>query len=103
MNLKGQKVWISDDLTPQRESMAYLCRQDVSQKKVTQTWTYDGKVYIYQDQDGGQAISYQQPRRDPIDTVVFFVNGLDYFLHLDIVTLFWNHNTQPHTCIYKET
>lgn len=49
--LKGQKVWITDDLTPYRERLSYMCRQSVKQKRAEQTWTYDGKIYIKMTKD----------------------------------------------------
>jgi hypothetical protein len=44
--LKGQQLWINDDLTPHRSHLAYLARKAVKEKKIYQTWTTDGKVFI---------------------------------------------------------
>ena len=44
--LKGKKVWLSDDLTPHRSSLAFHAREAVKQKKIAQTWVIDNKVFI---------------------------------------------------------
>ena len=44
--LKGSGIWISDELTPYRDRLAYLARQAVKQNKALQTWTNEGKVFL---------------------------------------------------------
>jgi hypothetical protein len=43
--LKNQKLWISDVLTPYRMNLAYLARKAVREKKLAQTWVYEGKIF----------------------------------------------------------
>ena len=38
--LKGQPVYISDELTPYRNNQAYLAWQAVKNKVIKQTWAY---------------------------------------------------------------
>ena len=44
--LKGSGIWISDELTPYRDRLAYLARQAVKNKNALQTWTHEGKVFL---------------------------------------------------------
>lgn len=47
INLQGQRdVWISDDLTPMRANLAFIARRAKHQGAITDTWTYDNKVFI---------------------------------------------------------
>ena len=50
--LKGKQTWISDDLTPRKDKLAYLARQSVKEGRASLTWTYDGKVFIKTTVDG---------------------------------------------------
>ena len=45
-DLKGSGIWISDELTPYRDRLAYLARQAVKQNKALQSWTNEGKVFL---------------------------------------------------------
>ena len=44
--LKNQDLWISDVLTPYRMNLAYLARKARKERKLTQTWVHDGKIFI---------------------------------------------------------
>jgi hypothetical protein len=44
--LKDQDLWISDVLTPYRMNLAYLARKARKEKKLAQTWVYEGKIFI---------------------------------------------------------
>lgn len=44
--LKGSNIYINEDLTKGRKSMAYMCRQLVKDKRLHQTWTYDGNIFV---------------------------------------------------------
>ena len=44
--LKGENLWICDDLTPYRDKLAFMCRQAVANRYASQTWTHDGKVFL---------------------------------------------------------
>jgi polyhydroxyalkanoate synthesis regulator phasin len=44
--LKGKKVYLTDDLTPQRSTLAYHARMAVKKPKLADSWVYDGKVFI---------------------------------------------------------
>jgi hypothetical protein len=44
--LKGDDMWISDDLTPYRRNLAYLARRAVKGGKAAQTWVTDGKIFL---------------------------------------------------------
>lgn len=43
--LKGKKIYLTDDLTPQRNTLAYHARMAVKNHKLADTWVYDGKVF----------------------------------------------------------
>ena len=49
--LKGQNVWVSDDLTPFGSGIAYQARQAVRTGKIKKTWVYDSKVFIVKKED----------------------------------------------------
>ena len=42
-NLKGSGTWISDELIPYRNRMAYFARSAVNNKQALQTWTARGR------------------------------------------------------------
>ena len=44
--LKGEEIWITDDLTAYRRSLAYQARKAVREGKALQTWVTDGKVFL---------------------------------------------------------
>ena len=45
--LKNDKsLWISDDLIPQRAKLAYEARMAVKKGDISQTWTFDSKIFI---------------------------------------------------------
>ena len=44
--LKGQNLWITDDLTPFGSCIAYEARQAVKNGTITKTWVYDSKIFI---------------------------------------------------------
>ena len=46
--LKGHNdtVWIADDLTQYRSKLAFLARSSVKEGNITQTWTFNSKVFI---------------------------------------------------------
>ena len=39
-------VYINDDLTSRRSKIAFDCRSLKKQKKISGTWTFDGKILI---------------------------------------------------------
>ena len=45
-NLKGKKIWLSDDLTPYRSNLAFLARKACKDKKIHDTWVTDSKIFI---------------------------------------------------------
>jgi hypothetical protein len=44
--LKGTSVWMAEDLTPRRSNLAFKAREVVRKGKATQTWTFDGNIFI---------------------------------------------------------
>jgi hypothetical protein len=44
--LKGENIWLYDELTPYRRKLAYLSRQSVRDGHAHQTWTTSGKAFI---------------------------------------------------------
>jgi hypothetical protein len=44
--LKGEDIWITDDLTTYRRNLAYQARQAVRNGLAKQTWVTDGKVFL---------------------------------------------------------
>ena len=44
--LKGEGIWISDELTLRRDKLAFMARQAVKDKHAFQTWTSDGKIFM---------------------------------------------------------
>jgi hypothetical protein len=45
-NLKGEQMWITDDITPYRNRLAYLARQAVKNGHAHQSWISAGKIFI---------------------------------------------------------
>ncbi len=43
---RGNPVYINDDLTSRRAKMAFDCRTLKKQKKIADTWTFNGKILI---------------------------------------------------------
>ena len=41
-----EKIFISEDLTKFRNSLAYACRVLKKENKIQKTWTFDGTVFI---------------------------------------------------------
>ena len=41
-----EKVYINEDLTKTRKSLAYECRQLKRERKIVKTWVYDGNVFV---------------------------------------------------------
>ena len=39
-------LFLSEDLIPKRNRLAFLCRKLAGAKLIHQTWTYEGKVYV---------------------------------------------------------
>ena len=48
---KKDNKWVNDDLTPFRSKLQYLARQCVKTGSLSQTWTYDGKIFIKKQAD----------------------------------------------------
>ena len=44
--LKGEGIWITDELILRRDRLAFMARQAVKEKKAFQTWTSDGKIFM---------------------------------------------------------
>jgi hypothetical protein len=44
--LKGENIWLIDELTPYRRRLAYMSRQAVRGGHAHKTWTTSGKVFI---------------------------------------------------------
>ena len=51
LSLKGMDVFISEDLTLKKSSLAYEARQYVRTTKDTSTWTIDGIIYLKDGED----------------------------------------------------
>ena len=49
--LEGPSLWISDDLTPYRLKLEYQARKTVREGRASQTWTFDGKVFLKEHED----------------------------------------------------
>ena len=43
---QNARVYINEDLTQKRKSLAYECRQLKTKKSINNTWVYNGKVYV---------------------------------------------------------
>ena len=43
---KDQQIFVNEDLTSRRSKLAYETRQMKSSKKITDCWTYNGKVMV---------------------------------------------------------
>ena len=39
-------MYINEDLTKTRKSLAYECRQLKRERKIVKTWVYDGNVFV---------------------------------------------------------
>ncbi len=59
--LKGQKVYLTEDLTKRQSNLYYLARQAVKNKHALATWTTDGRVLVMKTEN-------EKPRR--IDTEI---------------------------------
>ena len=44
--LRGEELWITDDLTPYRNHLAFLARQAVKNGHAHQSWVASGKIFI---------------------------------------------------------
>jgi hypothetical protein len=44
--LKGNEMWIGDDLTSYRSNLAYHARQAVKSGQANQTWVTEGKIFL---------------------------------------------------------
>ena len=44
--LKGKKMWLSDDLTPYRSNLAFLARKAAKERRIHDTWVTDSKVFV---------------------------------------------------------
>lgn len=44
--LKGENIWITEDLTPLRNKLAYLARECVRKNKAAQSWVFDGTIFL---------------------------------------------------------
>lgn len=44
--LKGQKLWVNDDLTANRSKLAFDARRALKNKQIIATWVRDGEVFI---------------------------------------------------------
>ena len=52
-SLKGrEQIWINDDLTLYRSKLAYYARVAVKEGHIAQTWCYDSKVFIKEEEGG---------------------------------------------------
>ena len=52
LKLKGTSIYISEDLTQKKSSLAYEARQHVKNTQNTSTWTVDGTVFLKDSLDG---------------------------------------------------
>ena len=46
LRVNKEKVYINEDLTKTRKSLAYECRQLKRERKIVKTWVYDGNVFV---------------------------------------------------------
>ncbi|MCG8047964.1 MAG: hypothetical protein N0E48_20485, partial [Candidatus Thiodiazotropha endolucinida] len=75
--LKGRKtlrtnreaIFINEDLTQKRKSLAYECRQLKRERKILSTWVYDGNVFVT-DRSGLKVKVTQDDELDPYRTLV---------------------------------
>ena len=44
--LKGKDIWVNDDLTQLRSTLAYEARQAVKGGLAERTWVHDGKIFL---------------------------------------------------------
>ena len=46
LRVNKEKIYINEDLTKTRKSLAYECRQLKRERKIVKTWVYDGNVFV---------------------------------------------------------
>jgi len=52
LKLKGTNIYISEDLTQKKSSLAYEARQHVKNTPHTSTWTVDGTIFLKDSEEG---------------------------------------------------
>lgn len=59
---KREKMFIIEDLTQSRRSLAYECRQLKRDRKIQKTWVYDGNIFLSENNGESESIPYLSVR-----------------------------------------